>query len=243
VLRTVYAVAIDFIYALFIRELLLYLGLPEPLATFTAPSLVILSHVLSVLDFKILKRLYAHELSIPVVINVENKVLYKEVRIRRVGNTLVLINATGAVIPAVIACILLTRLVRNYLAINGYIMNYVIMATLVITVLTITVNRTYKVGNSYVGIPLLKTLSIAVILNSLVGMVFNAEVAFATSFTVTYISLLIGNEVHGIKKLLPSSSGVLSVGGAGVADALILLPMMSSLLSKYLVLLLNVLPT
>ncbi len=238
-LDEVYGVAIDFIYVLFLRELLIYLGLNNVLATFTSPVLVILSHVLSILDIKLLNISIVKKAKIPLIMELRGKVIYREIKINKACSTVLSINFSGAVVPLLISVILLMRftLSRSFGSLNT--LEYVVITILTYSVLTIYVNKVTVTGSSFIGVPLIKTLLISVMLGCLVGVKFGVIASFVSTYVITYFSLVVGNELMGLKKIVLTDSRVLSVGGAGIADSLSLLPAASALLSKYLTILLQ----
>ncbi len=238
-LEEIYGVAIDFIYVLFLRELLIYLGLDNVLATFTSPILVILFHVLSIVDIKLLNISTLKKAKIPLVMELRGKVVYREIKINKACNTILSVNFSGAIVPLVTSIILLMRFTSLSNFESSHMLEYVLIIVLTYSVLTIYVNKVTVTGNSFIGVPLIKTLIITVVFGCLIGMKFGVMASFVSTYVITYFSLITGNELMGLKKIMLNDSKVLSVGGAGIADSLSLLPAASALLGKYLTIFLH----
>jgi len=234
-------IAIDFLMVLFLREYLIFMGLNDYLALPYSLILVIVLHVLSYIDIRLSKKLYKFSYELPIVIDIEGLALYAEAKVSGKVLTHLAINVVGFITSLIISLTLLIRYLDLALR-NGYDVYYIALLTISSTLfLTILHNRLVITGHNYVGIPIVKSIVITALVGVVIGTYLGPLAALSITYAVSFTSLLLGADLVKIKGILKYNPEVISIGGMGILDALILIPSSSSIISYSVTLLLNLL--
>jgi len=234
-------IAIDFLMILFLREYLIFMGLNDYLALPYSLILVIVLHILSYIDIRLSKKLYKFTYELPIVIDVKGLALYAEAKVSGKVLTHLAINVVGFIISLIISSTLLIRYLDIALR-NDYDIYYIALLTISSTLfLTILHNRLVITSHNYVGIPIVKSIVITSLTGVMIGTYLDPLAALSITYVASFISLLLGADLVKIKGILKNNPEVISIGGMGILDALILIPSTSSMISYSAALLLNLL--
>jgi len=236
---TYYMIAIDFLMVLFFKEYLAFMGLNDYLALLYSLILVIALHALSYIDIKFSRKLRKFSYEVPIVIDIDKVVLHAEAKVRGKALTYLAINATGFIASLIISLTLLGKYLSTALM-NNYDINSIILLMIsAIVFLTILHNRLVRISHNYVGIPMVKSITITTLIGVVIGIYYGPLAALSITYVASFTSLLLGADLIEIKGVLRYNPEVISIGGMGLLDALILIPSLSSIISYATVLLMN----
>jgi len=236
---TYYMIAIDFLMVLFFKEYLAFMGLNDYLALLYSLILVIALHTLSYIDIKFSRKLRKFSYEVPIVIDIDKVVLHAEAKVRGKALTYLAINATGFIASLIISLTLLGKYLSTALM-NDYDINSIILLMIsAIVFLTILHNRLVRISHNYVGIPMVKSITITTLIGVVIGIYYGPLAALSITYVASFTSLLLGADLIEIKGVLRYNPEVISIGGMGLLDALILIPSLSSIISYATVLLMN----
>jgi len=232
-------IAIDFLMVLFFKEYLAFMGLNDYLALLYSLILVIALHALSYIDIKFSRKLRKFSYEVPIVIDIDKVVLHAEAKVRGKALTYLAINATGFIASLIISLTLLGKYLSTALM-NDYDINSIILLMIsAIVFLTILHNRLVRISHNYVGIPMVKSITITTLIGVVIGIYYGPLAALSITYVASFTSLLLGADLIEIKGVLRYNPEVISIGGMGLLDALILIPSLSSIISYATVLLMN----
>ncbi len=238
-MMTYYMIAIDFLMVLFFKEYLAFMGLNDYLALLYSLILVIALHALSYIDIKFSRKLRKFSYEVPIVIDIDKVVLHAEAKVRGKALTYLAINATGFIASLIISLTLLGKYLSTALM-NNYDINSIILLMIsAIVFLTILHNRLVRISHNYVGIPMVKSITITTLIGVVIGIYYGPLAALSITYVASFTSLLLGADLIEIKGVLRYNPEVISIGGMGLLDALILIPSLSSIISYATVLLMN----
>lgn len=238
-MMTYYMIAIDFLMVLFFKEYLAFMGLNDYLALLYSLILVIALHTLSYIDIKFSRKLRKFSYEVPIVIDIDKVVLHAEAKVRGKALTYLAINATGFIASLIISLTLLGKYLSTALM-NDYDINSIILLMIsAIVFLTILHNRLVRISHNYVGIPMVKSITITTLIGVVIGIYYGPLAALSITYVASFTSLLLGADLIEIKGVLRYNPEVISIGGMGLLDALILIPSLSSIISYATVLLMN----
>ena len=238
-MMTYYMIAIDFLMVLFFKEYLAFMGLNDYLALLYSLILVIALHALSYIDIKFSRKLRKFSYEVPIVIDIDKVVLHAEAKVRGKALTYLAINATGFIASLIISLTLLGKYLSTALM-NDYDINSIILLMIsAIVFLTILHNRLVRISHNYVGIPMVKSITITTLIGVVIGIYYGPLAALSITYVASFTSLLLGADLIEIKGVLRYNPEVISIGGMGLLDALILIPSLSSIISYATVLLMN----
>ena len=236
---TYYMIAIDFLMVLFFKEYLAFMGLNDYLALLYSLILVIALHTLSYIDIKFSRKLRKFSYEVPIVIDIDKVVLHAEAKVRGKALTYLAINATGFIASLIISLTLLGKYLSTALM-NDYDINSIILLMIsAIVFLTILHNRLVRISHNYVGIPMVKSITVTTLIGVVIGIYYGPLAALSITYVASFTSLLLGADLIEIKGVLRYNPEVISIGGMGLLDALILIPSLSSIISYATVLLMN----
>ena len=238
-MMTYYMIAIDFLMVLFFKEYLAFMGLNDYLALLYSLILVIALHTLSYIDIKFSRKLRKFSYEVPIVIDIDKVVLHAEAKVRGKALTYLAINATGFIASLIISLTLLGKYLSTALM-NDYDINSIILLMIsAIVFLTILHNRLVRISHNYVGIPMVKSITVTTLIGVVIGIYYGPLAALSITYVASFTSLLLGADLIEIKGVLRYNPEVISIGGMGLLDALILIPSLSSIISYATVLLMN----
>ena len=217
--------------ALTFREFLSCLSLSKDSITYLASLSSILIFMMSGIDIYIKDELFDEEYVKPIIIKVDKALIYQVVKfqIRRVCS--ILINLVGAALPLLmsIAAALMISLMYPHLLVQ------LLLNTIFLVFLYNKLSILIK--DKGIGIPMALTTMLTVILSVSTALYFNlgASAAFLLTLASSTIALLIGVDLMNLGKAALFNVRKIIIGGMGVADALLLVPAMSALMTTNVV--------
>ncbi len=221
-------VAIDAVLVIFFKVLLELVGVNGELALYYSLVIVLVLHVLSSIEFRIctlLRRFNTHR---SLLLGIGSKVYMIKLLFRGSTETHVVLNVTGFLVPLLVSIIMLVS--RSYMI----SLEYVFIFVLILLYQLIIFNRLVVVGTYYLGLPLTKVLALTIMLGVVSALILNSpQEAFTIIFVTTYLALLIGMDVLHISDVLTYYPKLIAIGGGGNADALLLLPALSSTITYH----------
>ena len=213
---------------LFYEVLLKILGICSVLSIYYAILMTIVTYVLSDVDVKVKTIPRSMNTKKSLLIDIDSKVYMIKLEFRSSSPIHILINISGFLIPLIISIVLL---LHELTVLN---IRYVILLILMTIYQLITYSRLAVMRGDYIGLPLVKVLTISSTLGIVSSMVTNSpEVGFTLSFISTYLALLLGMDLIHINEVFIYSPKVVIIGGGGEVDALLVLPMISSLITYH----------
>ncbi len=217
--------------ALTFREFLSCLSLSKDSITYLASLSSILIFMMSGIDIYIKDELFDEEYVKPIIIKVDKALIYQVVKfqIRRVCS--ILINLVGAALPLLmsIAAALMISLMYPHLLVQ------LLLNTIFLVFLYNKLSILIK--DKGIGIPMALTTMLTVTLSISTALYFNlgASAAFLLTLASSTIALLIGVDLMNLGKAALFNVRKIIIGGMGVADALLLVPAMSALMTTNVV--------
>ncbi len=211
---------------LFLTTYLEWLGMSPDLAPSLGALLISLIYLGGSVNLWVSRNSFRDKVSKPLVVTLGNEGIYQTINLSVEIVSDILINLAGALIPLFLSA---AAIYEAIVTLTTSIQNFVLLTLF----LTLVYNRLTKViKGSGLGIPLITVIT----LTTLPSIAFteglgNPSVAALLVFSSSAIATLIGVDLLNLRNTSLFKSRYVVIGGMGLADAVFLVPMLSSLLT------------
>ncbi|MCD6428541.1 MAG: DUF1614 domain-containing protein [Desulfurococcales archaeon] len=229
--KKIFEAVLALVMTLTFKELLTYLTLSQDTVIYLASLSSALVFMVNEVSIYVKDRLFDEEHVKPVVIKVDNTLIYQTVkfRVRRVCS--ILINLVGAALPLLIS----VAAVLTIILASPNLLLQLLLNTLFLTFLYNKLSILIK--DKGIGIPIALSTVLTIILSVATAVCFSldAPTAFLITFASSAIALLVGVDLMNLSRVALFNVRKIIIGGMGVADALLLIPAMSALMTVNIV--------
>ncbi len=224
---------LDFTVFLFMRESLIFIGISDDLALHYAIILTLILNAASFHEVKISEKFTKYVLELPNVINVNNEVYYFNIKIKSKGYLTITLNIAGFIVPLVLALVLS---LRYFTLLKSLRLDYLMIFILLTLLATLIFNRLGMIFRHYVGISLVKSYIIGVLIGLIYGFELDVYASLSLTYVTLFIAIVLGVDILNMGKVvLEGRPRSVSIGGMGIADAIFVIPLLSSLTSYYVI--------
>jgi len=211
---------------LFLTTYLEWLGMSPKLAPSLGALITSLTYLSGNVNLWISRKTFRDKISKPLVVTLGGEGIYQTVNLSVQIVSDILINLAGVLIPLLLSVIAIYEAI---ITLPSSIENFILLTLF----LTLVYNRLTKViKGSGLGIPLITVI----ILTTLPSIAFaeglgNPSATALLVFSSSAIATLIGVDLLNLRNASLFKSRYIVIGGMGLADAVFLVPMFSSLLT------------
>ena len=225
--KKIFEAVLAVVMALMFKELLTCFTLSQDLVVYLASLSSVLVFIVSEVNIYVKDELFDEEHVKAVVIRVDNTLIYQTVKfqVRRVCS--ILINLVGAALPLLISVVAILAIMLTRLSLLPQLLLNTFFLTFLYNKLSVLIK------DKGVGIPIALSTVLTVILSVSTALYFSldAPAAFLLAFASSAIALLVGVDLMNLSKVALFNVRKIIIGGMGVADALLLIPAMSALMT------------
>ena len=225
--KKIFEAVLAVVMALMFKELLTCFTLSQDLVVYLASLSSVLVFIVSEVNIYVKDELFDEEHVKAVVIRVDNTLIYQTVKfqVRRVCS--ILINLVGAALPLLISVVAILAIMLTRLSLLPQLLLNTFFLTFLYNKLSVLIK------DKGVGIPIALSTVLTVILSVSTALYFSldASAAFLLAFASSAIALLVGVDLMNLSKVALFNVRKIIIGGMGVADALLLIPAMSALMT------------
>jgi len=234
--RTTYEVALSALLSLFFVSYYSVLGIDVRALPYYAGLTVVLAYALIGRNIMICERYVKERVVKPIVLNVDGELLHQEIDFSISYKSKIMVNAAGVFVP-----LLFTALGIAVMWIQGTLN---LRAWLMLTLfLIVTYNRlTLFIRGEGLGVPVATGVIVTTltVLSAVYAGLVEPNTAFMVAFTTSAPAALIGIDIINLRNTAIYKAKRVIIGGMGVADAILLIPVMSSLIVGNVVSLLGI---
>jgi len=233
--RTTYEVALSVLLSLFFVSYYSVLGIDIRALPYYAGLTVVLAYALVGKNAMVCERYVKEKVVKPIVLNVDEELLHQEIDFSISYKSKIMVNAAGVFVP-----LFFTALGMTVMWIHGALD---LRAWLMLTLfLIVAYNRlTLFIRGGGLGVPIITGVIVTVltVLSAVYAGLVKPNLAFLITFTVSVPAALIGIDIINLRNTVLYRAKKVIIGGMGVADAVFLIPVISSLITGNVVLLLG----
>ena len=229
----VFEAVLALVTALVFMELLRSFFLREEVVAYLATLLTILMYIASGLNIYLKDKLFNETYVKPTVIKLDDNdtLIYQVVRfrIRRVCS--LLFNVAGAIIPLSIAIIATIDVTLTC----PVLAQQLLLNTLLLTFLYHKLSVIIK--DKGIGVPIAVTVALTTVLSVTTAIYLSLQPSeiFLMTYASSTLALLVGVDLMNLNRVALFNVRKLVIGGMGIADALVLIPAISSLVTVNIV--------
>jgi len=224
--RTTYEAALSALLSLFFVSYYSVLGIDARILPYYAGLTVVLAYALIGRNVMICEHYVRERVVKPIVLDVDGELLHQEVEFSISYKSKIMINIAGVLVPLVF-----TALGVAIMQLQGTLN---LRAWLMLTLfLIVAYNRlTLFIRGRGLGVPIVTGVIVTVLtmLSAVYAGLVEPGSAFMTAFTASVPAALVGIDVINLRNTAIYKAKKVVVGGMGVADAVFLIPVMSSLI-------------
>jgi len=224
--RATYEVALSSLLSLFFVSYYSALGINVRALPYYAGLTVVLAYALVGKNVMICERRIKEKVVKPIVLDVDGELLHQEIDFNISYRSKIMINVTGVFVP-----LAFTALGIAVMTLQG-VLN--LKAWLMLTLfLIIAYNRlTLFIRGRGLGIPITTGVIVTVLtlLSAVYAGLVDPNSAFMITFTASTPAALVGIDVINLRNTAIYKAKRVVIGGMGVADAILLIPVISSLI-------------
>lgn len=225
-MRTTYEVALSALLSLFFVSYYSVLGIDVRALPYYAGLTVVLAYALVGRNVMICERYVRERVVKPMVLDVDGELLHQEVDFSISYKSKIMVNVAGVFVPLVFTALGVTVMqFQGTLNLRAWL-----MLTLF---LVVAYNRlTLFIRGKGLGIPIVTGVIVTVLtmLSAVYAGLVEPSSAFMTAFTASVPAALVGIDVINLRNTAIYKAKKVVIGGMGVADAVFLIPVMSSLI-------------
>ncbi len=233
-MRTTYEAALSALLSLFFVSYYSVLGIDVRVLPYYAGLTVVLAYALIERNVMICEHYVRERVVKPIVLDVDGELLHQEVEFSISYKSKIMINVAGVLVPLVFTAL--------GVAIMQFQGTLNLRAWLMLTLfLIVAYNRlTLFIRGRGLGVPIVTGVIVTVLtmLSAVYAGLVEPSSAFMTAFTASVPAALVGIDVINLRNTAIYKAKKVVVGGMGVADAVFLIPVMSSLIVGNITLLL-----
>ena len=223
--KKVFEAVLAVVMALVFREFLTCLTLSQDSVIYLASLSSVLVFIVNEVNIYVMDELFDEEHIKPVIIKVDNTLIYQTVkfRVRRVCS--ILINLVGAALPLLISVTAVLAILLTWPSLLPQLLLNTLFLTFLYNKLSILIK------DRGVGLPIALSTMLTIILSVATAVYFSldASAAFLLTFASSAVALLVGVDLMNLRKVALFNVRKIIIGGMGVADALLLIPAMAAL--------------
>ncbi len=223
--KKIFEAVLAIVMALMFRELLTCLLISQDSVIYLASLSSVLVFIVNEVNIYVMDELFDEEHIKPVIIKVDNTLIYQTVkfRVRRVCS--ILINLVGAALPLLISVTAVLAILLTWPSLLPQLLLNTLFLTFLYNKLSILIK------DRGVGLPIALSTMLTIILSVATAVYFSldASAAFLLTFASSAIALLVGVDLMNLSKVALFNVRKIIIGGMGVADALLLIPAMAAL--------------
>jgi len=224
--RTTYEVALSALLSLFFVSYYSVLGIDVRALPYYAGLTVVLAYALVGRNVMICERYIRERVVKPMVLDVDGELLHQEVDFSISYKSKIMVNVAGVFVPLVFTALGVTvMLLQGTLNLKAWL-----MLTLF---LVVAYNRlTLFIRGKGLGVPIVTGVIVTVLtmLSAVYAGLVEPSSAFMTTFTSSVPAALVGIDIINLRNTAIYKARKVVMGGMGVADAVFLIPVMSSLI-------------
>ncbi len=225
-MRTTYEVALSALLSLFFVSYYSVLGIDVRALPYYAGLTVVLAYALVGRNVMICERYIRERVVKPMVLDVDGELLHQEVDFSISYKSKIMVNVAGVFVPLVFTALGVTvMLLQGTLNLRAWL-----MLTLF---LLVAYNRlTLFIRGKGLGVPIVTGVIVTVLtmLSAVYAGLVEPSSAFMTTFTSSVPAALVGIDIINLRNTVIYKARKVVIGGMGVADAVFLIPVMSSLI-------------
>ncbi len=225
-MRTTYEVALSALLSLFFVSYYSVLGIDVRALPYYAGLTVVLAYALVGRNVMICERYIRERVVKPMVLDVDGELLHQEVDFSISYKSKIMVNVAGVFVPLVFTALGVTvMLLQGTLNLKAWL-----MLTLF---LVVAYNRlTLFIRGKGLGVPIVTGVIVTVLtmLSAVYAGLVEPSSAFMTTFTSSVPAALVGIDIINLRNTAIYKARKVVMGGMGVADAVFLIPVMSSLI-------------
>ena len=210
---------------LFITTFLEWLGMSPTSAPSLGALLVALTYLGGSINLWVGRNAFRDDISRHVVIPLEDRGVYQTINLSVQVVSDILINLAGVIIPLALSATAIYKIANS-------LPSSIEVFTLLTLFLTLLYNRLTKViKGSGLGIPLITVTALTVLPSlAIAEELSNPSISALLTFSSSAIATLVGVDLLNLRNTSLFKSRYIVIGGMGVADAVFLVPMFSSLI-------------
>ncbi len=225
-MRTTYEVALSALLSLFFVSYYSVLGIDVRALPYYAGLTVVLAYALVGRNVMICERYIRERVVKPMVLDVDGELLHQEVDFSISYKSKIMVNVAGVFVPLVFTALgVAVMLLQGTLNLSAWL-----MLTLF---LLVAYNRlTLFIRGKGLGVPIVTGVVVTVLtmLSAVYAGLVEPSSAFMTTFTSSVPAALVGIDIINLRNTAIYKARKVVIGGMGVADAVFLIPVMSSLI-------------
>ncbi len=225
-MRTTYEVALSALLSLFFVSYYSVLGIDVRALPYYAGLTVVLAYALVGRNVMICERYIRERVAKPMVLDVDGELLHQEVDFSISYKSKIMVNVAGVFVPLVFTALGVTvMLLQGTLNLRAWL-----MLTLF---LLVAYNRlTLFIRGKGLGVPIVTGVIVTVLtmLSAVYAGLVEPSTAFMTTFTASVPAALVGIDIINLRNTAIYKARKVVIGGMGVADAVFLIPVTSSLI-------------
>ena len=225
--RRIFESVLALVSALMFKEFLSFLYLSQNIIIYLAALLSVIIFLAGSINIYIKDELFDEEYIKPIVVKVDNTLIYQTIRFQARRLCSILVNLAGAVLPMAVSAIALIIIAM----VQFDLLLQVVLNTFLLTFLYHKLSILIK--DKGVGVPIAVSIAVTVILSVSTALCLNLStlMTFALTFTSSAIALLIGVDLMNLGRVIFFNVRRIIIGGMGPADALLLIPATSALVT------------
>ncbi len=225
-MRTTYEVALSALLSLFFVSYYSVLGIDVRALPYYAGLTVVLAYALVGRNVMICERYIRERVAKPMVLDVDGELLHQEVDFSISYKSKIMVNVAGVFVPLVFTALGVTvMLLQGTLNLRAWL-----MLTLF---LLVAYNRlTLFIRGKGLGVPIVTgvIVTVLIMLSAVYAGLVEPSSAFMTTFTASVPAALVGIDIINLRNTAIYKARKVVIGGMGVADAVFLIPVTSSLI-------------
>ncbi|MCD6084864.1 MAG: DUF1614 domain-containing protein [Desulfurococcales archaeon] len=225
--RRLFESVLALVSALVFWEFLSSIYLSNSITVYIAAFLSVLTLVTGGVNIYIKDKLLEEEYIKPVIINVDKVLVYQVVKLQARRVCSILVNLAGAVLPMLFSAIALLTIAIVKLDILPQVLINASLLTLLYHKLSVLIK------DKGVGVPIAVSIAVTVVLSTTTSLCLNLNnlISFALTFASSAIALLVGVDLMNLRRVVLFNVRKIIIGGMGAADALLLIPAASALVT------------